>query len=158
MAEKPKAHVVHHTRSRVRLRIPEKRHDKAFFAFVTHMLEDTLDAEIEANPATGSILVIAADAMKALHALGDKSPFDITDDEPDAQLSLPQLRQQFETANARFSRFFGGDARSYVILALVATSVLQIARGRTLAPAVTMLWYASEGLRLWTQRADQRPH
>ncbi|WP_442756270.1 hypothetical protein ACNHKD_06550 [Methylocystis sp. JAN1] len=157
MAEKPKAHVVHHTPSRVRLRIPAKRHDKAFFSSASRLLEEALDAAIETNPATGSILVIAADAPKAVRSLGDASPFDVVDERQDGQISLPQLREQVESANARFSRFFGGDARSYVVLALIGASLLQVARGRTLAPAVTLLWYASEGLRLWSPSRGQRP-
>lgn len=160
MGRKPTAHIVHQTPSRVRLRIPEKRHDKAFFVGLAKTLGDLLDAEVDVNPTTSGVLIVAKDAMSLVGALGDKAPFELVDDARDAGVTLPQLRQQFEGWNARFTRFIGGgaDARSYIILVLIASSVLQVARGRTLAPAVTMLWYASEGLRLWAPVRDQRPH
>ncbi|WP_457797774.1 hypothetical protein [Methylocystis sp. S23] len=155
MADRPEAHIVHLTPSRVRLKIPARRHDKGYFSAVSTQLREAMGAEIESNPATGSVLITAADALNAVRALGDKAPFDIVDRPQEPELSLPQLRRQVESANARFTRFFGGDARGYIVFALVATSLLQFARGRTLAPAVTLLWYASEGLRLWTPRPDR---
>jgi len=156
---KPKAQIVHQTPSRMRLRIPEKRNDKAFFDGVVKLLGDRLGSSVEANPATSSLLVHGADAMKAVFTLGDAAPFDMTDDRQETSVTLPQLRQQFQGWNERFARLVGGgaDARSYIIIALIASSVLQVARGRTLAPAVTLLWYASEGLRLWAPTQDQRP-
>ncbi|QGM97874.1 hypothetical protein [Methylocystis parvus] len=156
MAEKPAAHIVHETPSRLRLRIPEKRHDKAFFAEVSRRLGDRADLAVEANATTASVLIVSEHARDAVRALGESTPFALVDAPPETGLSLPQLRLQVETANQRFSRFFGGDARSFVILALMGASLLQFARGRTLAPAVTLLWYASEGLRLWSPNRDRQ--
>ncbi len=159
MAEKPEAHIVHETSSRLRLRVPDKRHDKAFFAEAARLLKDVANVEVEANPVTGSILVVAADASKRVARLGPQAPFEIVERRDEAGFDLLQLRQKIQGVNERFSRIAGGgvDARSVIVLALFASSVLQIARGRTLAPAVTLLWYAGEALRLWAPGPEQKP-
>jgi hypothetical protein len=44
------------------------------------------------------------------------------------------------------------DMRSILFLLLFAGGVLQLVRGRLAAPAPTLLWYAGDLLRLWSDR------
>jgi hypothetical protein len=157
MAETPAAYIVHETPMRLRLRIPEKRNDKAYFTTTLHRLQNIPGVEAEVNPATSSILLRGAQAGKAVIELGAQAPFNIMRSQPEAGLGLEQLRKQLQTANEGFTRLTGGDARALVVLALAISGVMQLARGNVVAPAVTLLWYAAEALRCWTPRAEQKP-
>jgi hypothetical protein len=58
MADRPKGYISHRTPHRVRLRIPSKRRDRAFFADLQRHLSDNPEIEhVDVNPATGSALI-----------------------------------------------------------------------------------------------------
>jgi hypothetical protein len=64
-----KAHIVHHIEGRrMRLRVPHKRHDRAFFRHLQQRL-DGIGVKAEVNPAAASVLLHYSGAS---HILLDK--------------------------------------------------------------------------------------
>lgn len=59
MHDQPLAFVSHKTRSRIRLKIPSKRKDHAFFAYIAEKMSSVEGvSSVEAYPLTGSILLL----------------------------------------------------------------------------------------------------
>lgn len=160
MAELPKAYVVHETRSRLRLKVPARRRDSAFFGDAQRRISQEIpDARIEVNPLTGSILICADDAAKAIEAMSRAGPFRLSSAPQDAAAPLESLSAQAACINESVRRISGGlaDARSYIVAGLFITALVQIARGRVFAPAVTLLWYAGQAVHAWTPAPDETP-
>jgi hypothetical protein len=160
MAEAPHAHVVHHTHDRVRVRIPEKRHDESFFSDTAHRLARKMpEAHIETNPATASVLVTGPnDPWSLLKTLGGDSPFQLGGEDDSQTPRFEQVRDKIKGFNDWFLRQSGGsrDARWYVFLVLIISAIYQLARGEIFAPAATLFWYAGEALRVWTPETTQQ--
>jgi len=137
--------VVHSVPGRLRLKIPDKRGDHAYF----ERLESELKAlegvvELGLNVATGSVLIghdwssdeallrLAEDT--ALFLL-DRVPFDPLWQR--ASAGLERLDQRF----AKLSRGEFG-MRSALMVGTLLLGIRQAMRGQTLGPASNLLWYA----------------
>ena len=148
----PAARIAHCTRQRVRLRIPSRRNDKAFFTRVVAGLRTcSTVSELRVNPATAGVLLIdprgvALEAVRE-HALSH------------GLFALPDTARPGITESVlRGARWFdrglrdvsGGDLdlRGLAFLALAGTALIQLARGQVLAPAATLGWYAAALLAL----------
>ncbi|MEK4032621.1 hypothetical protein WOC76_03185 [Methylocystis sp. IM3] len=156
MADLPQAYVVHETPSRLRLKVPARRHDKAFFGAAARMLSERAPAaRIDANPVTASILICGPDSARLIRELDEGGPFRLST-EPESQIG--ELGREMQALNRRLLNFSAGriDARAYIVLALLVSAMVQIARGRVFAPAVTLLWYAGEAIRAWTPDETRR--
>ena len=144
------------TTRRLRIRIPEKRRDVAFFDFVQGRLAAWDSVErVETNPLTASILLYFSDAERVLLEMDAKNDFlDIDFD------ALAQPAEPFVTGAA--ARSFAAsdhalrswthnqiDMRSVVFLLLFVGGVYELLRGRLSTPAPTLLWYAGSLLGLW---------
>ena len=157
-AQLPQARVCHYASGRLRVKIPEKRRDGAFFDKVRERLSgwDSIK-RVEVNSLTASVLVeftslfelFAENAMKndlfevdfdALSGMGE-DPKPLTDHAAEA----------FAKADASIRRWTAGaaDFRSAVLVFLVGTGLMQVLRGNIAAPAATLFWYAGDMLRLW---------
>jgi hypothetical protein len=157
MAERPDAYIVHKTPSRLRLKIPARRRDETFFANAAKSLERIPGVKTEVNPYTSSILLQGARVAEALSALGEDAPFRIKGAPQEKGLQLEQLRQQLQTFSDEFAQLTGGgDARAFVVLSLVISGIVQLARGNIGPPALTLLWYAGEALRFWPSNPLQK--
>ncbi len=156
MADLPQAYVVHETPSRLRLKVPARRHDKAYFGAALRILSERMPAaRIDANPVTASILICGPDSARLVRDLDESGPFRIST-EPESQIG--ELGRELQTLNRRLLNLSAGriDARAYIVLALIVSAMFQIARGRVFAPAVTLLWYAGEAIRAWTPNETRR--
>jgi hypothetical protein len=156
--ETPEAQVVHLTRRRVRIRIPSKRHDRSFFAkAVKELSQRAPAAQMEANPATASILIRCEDdVLSLLGALGGDAPVSITSLTGASAPNIDHIRERVKEFNDKVRRWTGGssDARTLIFLALLLSAIYQLARGQIFAPAATLLWYAGEALRFWTSQKE----
>ncbi len=163
MADVPQARVVHQTPHRVRVKIPEKRHDETYFRQATQQLSHKMPhAQVEANPTTASILVQSPQAGALLAALGGEGdPFQITEWPDEKTPQFEKIRDNVEGFNAWLRQRTGGrnDARLYIFIALLFSAAYQFARGEIMAPAATLLWYAGEALRFWAppEKPDAKP-
>lgn len=143
------AHVVHALPGRVRVRVPERRGDAAFFEDLASRLA-TLPAvaAVATNPLTGGVLIhftgaVEAFALSAAAVLGDIR-LDLSP--PPVPPMLERLRGELTSIDATIQGLTEGelDARSVLFAGLIAVSAVQLLRGNIVAPAATMLWYAAE--------------
>jgi len=163
MPDLPKAHVCHVMPNRLRLRIPDRRHDTAFFDAVKSRLSKWGSVErVAVNPTAGSVVVHFSDLVDLLAEHSARNDlFTLADADPrlldgamesSAGASLAeQVRQGFAAVDRTMRRWTGGqeDSRSLIFLGLFGAGIVQLLRGNMTAPAVTLFWYAGDALRLW---------
>lgn len=152
----PPAEVIHHGATRLRLRIAAQRGRPEFFQRAVEVLATLGDIDrIEANPDTGSILImpgidpsrVAAHAESAgLFRLGSASAA--------VRPITEGLAAGFRDVNGALKSITGGhvDLASAAFVALIGAAAVQLQKGHVLGPASTLLWYAS-GLLLATEAA-----
>lgn len=154
----PQARICHFASGRLRVKIPEKRRDEAFFDMVRERLAAWDSVErVEVNPLTASVLVQFSDltALFAENALKNDL-FEVDFDALEAPGETPpqlteQAAQAFTHVDAAVRRWTSGgaDLRSAIFLVLIIGGAFQLLRGNIAAPAATLLWYAGATLRLW---------
>jgi hypothetical protein len=157
MPSLPAARISHFTARRLRIKVPAKRRDTAFFNTVADRLAtwESVDS-VETNPLTASILIRFSDPERLfVEAVEKNDLFDIDFDAAFAQRSVPVVTRvavgSFETADSAVRRWTENqiDMRSLLFLCLFAGGVIQLLRGRLATPAPTLLWYAGDLLGLW---------
>jgi hypothetical protein len=152
----PLAEVIHHGVSRLRLRIATHRGQPEFFQRVVEGLAalEGLD-RIEANPATGSILIMPGidTARVAAHAEAG-GLFRVGAASAAVRPITEGLAAGFRDANSALKSISGGhlDLASTAFVGLVGAAAMQLRSGHVLGPASTLLWYAA-GLLLMTEVA-----
>jgi len=161
MPSLPAARISHFTPRRLRIRVPEKRRDRAFFDTVAERLAawDAIEA-VETNPLTASVLIHFSDPERLfLEAAAKNDLFDIDFDAAFGDASQPLVTQaavqSFQTADDVLRRWTQNqiDMRGVLFVLLLAGGVLQLLRRRLDAPAPTLLWYAGDLIGLWSNRA-----
>jgi len=160
MPSLPAARISHFTGRRLRIRVPEKRRDTAFFAAVAERLATWESVErVETNPITASVLIHFSDPQWLfLEATAKNDLFDIDFDTAFAESSEPIVNRaavrSFETADQTLRRWTQNqiDIRGVLFAVLLAGSVLQLLRRRIDTPAPTLLWYAGDLIGLWSDR------
>lgn len=121
-----RAVVVHRIAGRVRLRIPERRGDEAFLGAVGAKLGALPQVRsVQLGIATGSIVLRFDDGFEQLRDDAREQAIALVDD---------------LNAAAQPVRL---DPRGATALAFAALSLLQVARGVVLPPALTLAWYAA---------------
>lgn len=160
MPSLPAARISHFTNRRLRIKVPEKRRDGAYFSTVADSLAawESVD-RVEANPLTASVLIYFSDPQRLfLEAIAKNDMFDIDFDSAFATHSEPVVTRaavrSFDTADLTLRRWTGNqmDMRSVLFLLLFTGGVFQLVRGRLATPAPTLLWYAGDLLKLWGDR------
>jgi hypothetical protein len=165
MADLPVGRVCHLTTGRLRVKIPEKRRDEAFFKTLEQRLASWDSVErVEVNPLTASVLVRFSDlgALFAENAMRNDL-FTVDLDELEAEHGKPPqaltewAKQRWGDADKALRRWSDGraDIRSAAFLALVAGSIFQLFRGQIAPPAATLLWDAGEVLQIWEAALDK---
>jgi len=156
MADRPEGRITHLTSRRLRVKIPDKRRDAAFFDTVARRLADWASIErVEVNPMTASVLVHFSDAATLFaENLAKNDLFAIAAENP-ADIKVPSVmhwaRQSLSEVDAAMRRWSAGgaDIRNVMFVMLAGSAVVQLARGNIAAPATTLLWYAGAMLRAW---------
>ncbi|MEM5435971.1 hypothetical protein [Paraburkholderia diazotrophica] len=146
----PEAHISHMLAGRVRLKIPARRHDAAFFAEVVRRLAQC-DGVIEAraSPLTAGLLIMHATELNSIAAWASQQRlFSL---HAGAAESLPGQRSRAIQRSARPVASVSGEqaVRRARLLStsLAGLGALQTVRGQILAPAVTLFWYAYDARR-----------
>jgi hypothetical protein len=163
MPELPQGRVRHFTMGRLRVKIPEKRRDDAFFEIVKERLAtwDSIE-RIEVNPLTASVLVYFPDLGRlfAENALRNDL-FALDYDALEADFETPALtewtKRRWSDADLAVRRWTSGaaDLRGAVLVTLLVAGSYQLFRGNIAAPAATLLWYAGDMLRIWDTPLDK---
>jgi hypothetical protein len=160
MPSLPAARISHYTARRLRVRVPEKRRDTAFFAAVAERLATWESVErVETNPITASVLIHFSNPQRLfLEAIVKNDLFDIDFDAAFAELSEPVVSRaaarSFETADQALRRWTQNqiDIRGVLFVVLLAGGVFQLLRRRIDTPAPSLLWYAGDLIGLWRDR------
>ena len=165
MADLPVGRVCHLTTARLRVKIPAKRRDEAFFKLLEQRLASWDSIErVEVNPLTASVLVhfpdlgalFAENAMRNDLFTVDLDAIEAEDGKP-RQALTEWAKQRWADADKSLRRWSDGraDIRSAAFLALVAGSIFQLFRGQIAPPTATLLWDAGEVLRIWETALDK---
>jgi hypothetical protein len=158
MPSLPAARVSHYTARRLRIRVPEKRRNTAFFDTVAERLATWDSVErVETNPLTASILIHFSDPQSLfLEAVAKNDLFDIDFDAIFSDASEPVVTRaamhSFETADHALRHWTQNqlDMRGVLFLVLLAGGLVQLLRRRLDTPAPTLLWYAGDLIGLWS--------
>lgn len=143
----PSAHIVHRLPERLRIRIPEKRHDDGYFA----SLADTFSTlpgikGVQANALTASLLLHhhAISPERLTEFAERRALFRVVAPRSDARHLSARLSAGLQELDDRIRVYSDGwvDFWGAVFLLLAGVSVIQLAKGNVLAPASTLLWYA----------------
>jgi hypothetical protein len=155
----PPAHLIHHTRARMRLRVPSRRGQTAYFEQLVAELAGFPGIDrIETNPVTGSVLLSPAVEVAPLAQHAEHAGLFVLSDLTAVTAPLATgLARGFQGLNVQLRQLSGGnlDLASLGFLTLVGAAVVQLQRGHVLGPASTLLWYAS-GLLLMSRRSDSQ--
>jgi hypothetical protein len=147
------AYVVHHTPGRVRLRIPGRRNDGAFFRDVEERLKQCASVrEVRSNPETAGILVRYTNDASLMTEIAEaglselvRVEFGLPPIEPIGQ----RFAQRLQTIDRGIQTATRGqvDGSGLTLLALLCSSFFQIVRGREVfGAAVPLLWYAGQAI------------
>lgn len=161
----PQGRICHLSAGRLRIRIPERRRDEAFFDSVAAQLTgwDSVD-RVEVNPLTASVLVHFADADALFAEIERRNDLFTLAAEPieagEASDRVPltdRVTRLWKKGDKALRRWSGGstDIRNAAFAVLVASAVYQLLRGQIFPPAGTLLWDAGEMLRIWHAALDE---
>lgn len=150
----PDAFITHATQGRVRIKIPSKKSDAAYFASLKEKSAALSELpgiqRIEANPLTGSILVLHTLDLEAID-LGLVAQYGEFNQLFRLRESLPVQRpasgrreQSLRENNGQAGSRTGSeiDPKVLAILGFVGVAIIQLKRGHIMMPAITALWYA----------------
>jgi len=140
----PNAFITHATQGRVRIKIPDRKGDSTYFASLKEKLAGLSELpgiqRVEANPMTGSILVLHTLDLQAtdLEMVAQYSEFNQL-----FRLQQPPATQTPAPANKASGRVAGEiDPKVLAIVGFVGIAIIQLQRGHIMMPAITALWYA----------------
>ena len=142
----PDAYLSHQTSERLRLKIPSKKGDIAYFSSLRKEFSENQGIKgVEVNPLTGSVLFMHRISKNAItkHAEA-KALFRLVEKAEESTLSS-SISRAFEDLNKQVSSFTGRelDIPTLAFLGLLAIGIFQISRGNFTAPAwYTAFWYA----------------
>ena len=144
----PKAHTVHRTPDRLRLRIPDKKGDVKYFdGLFKTMKRKTSFGTLVVNAQTGSVLLVGKNIeMEPIAEYAREH--ELFGLEPEFFAPAPLARKitaPIESASSQVRNFTGGDLdlAGIAFLTLLGVGVYQLARGRfAFPPFYTAFWYA----------------
>ncbi|TRW89544.1 HMA2 domain-containing protein [Candidatus Methylobacter oryzae] len=160
MSKHPSAYVKHQLPGRVRLKIPQKKGDADYFARIAKSFSKFPGiTQLQFNPNSGTILIRHDEAKAQLGNISEFAQtnglFNIAEPPPEKTFSIPH--QPIATlTSTRLNRLDQSlmelsegliDSRSLFLLILTGLAVHQIARGKIMTPAASLLWGAVELLR-----------
>jgi hypothetical protein len=155
MPNPPMARICHLTARRMRVKIPDKRRDTAFFDDIVGRLSRRQDVErVEANPLTASILVYCSDSQKLLTDMtprNDLFAIDFSAEQRASKTLRDRAAQHFGSADAALRRWTEGelDIRGLLFVLYLVGGVYQLLQGRVTASAPSLLWRAGSLIGLW---------
>ncbi len=150
----PAAYIKHQLPGRVRLKIPQKKGDYRYFDRIAELFAGCPGiTQLQLNPQAASLLICHGmdTGFSAIAEFAQKnSLFTIVEQVPEETFSIPHLpiakltSTGFNRLDESLLDFSQGllDGRSLLFLALVGLSISQIGKGRFMAPAASLLWYA----------------
>lgn len=156
----PTGYVAHRTGDRVRLRIPARKGDAAYFARIERELAACgRVGYVEANPLTASILLHYSGTDDDLRRDAvDLGLFTVEELPPAANPVLSAAAARIDQFDRTIQRASNGsfDLLEVAFVGLVGASIVQALRGQALGPASTLMANALAILALYRARRTER--
>lgn len=156
----PVAHLSHSLPDRCRLHIAERKGDAAYFAAVERALAAHAPVtRVESNPLTASLLIYHNGAQAdLLRFAAEQQLFQLAAPLPGQAQVLTAAGDQLDRADQMVRRLTQGafDLQALLFVGLLGAAVIQLFRGRVLAPAATLLSYAATILMLQRNQRSSR--
>lgn len=143
------AHVVHELGGRIRLRIPERRNDAAFFEMLAEYIGQTEAVDsVAVDALTASVLIHHQLPPNALKSRLTKE-FGLQLEpapSPSKRHGLAPLGQGVHALDEGLRKTSDGaaDLRTLLFILLVMLAIRQALRGQIMIPAAALLWNAME--------------
>jgi hypothetical protein len=146
------AYVSHNVPGRLRLKIPEKKGEAAFFAKVANaVMEMPNMTSIQVNHVTASILCLHDDVsvQKISDYANEHRLFTIDTGGHEPVPVWQQASSGVATLDQTLKHISSGriDLRSTLFVGVTALAIRQAYQGQILGPAATLLWYAMQLLK-----------
>jgi hypothetical protein len=158
----PEAYVAHHAGTRLRLRIPARKGDAGYFVRAERDLANCPGvAYAEANPLTASVLLHYDGDLADLSAAGQAGElFALAQPGVATETILDVVTDQVDQVEQMVLQASRGalDLNTLIFVGLVGAGIVQIARGRALGPASTLLANAAAILALHRARRTRGPY
>ncbi|EFK08908.1 conserved hypothetical protein [delta proteobacterium NaphS2] len=144
----PEAHIGHLTPERVRIKIPSRRGDEAYFLSVKELLlKDGALETVRVNSKTASVLLTGSlTDLARIASIGEKSAlFQLETSIPKVEPLSSKIVAPVRNLGRSIDRFSGGelDLAGAVFLGLMGWGVTQLVRGNFVAPPwYVAFWYA----------------
>ena len=143
----PRAYVVHQTRDRLRLRIPEQRNDEEFFEALRAELEALPDGvDVHVKPSTASVLLVhpTMPFAELEPRLRGSRLFTLANEPRPSRRALSPLISAVSAMDRGLAKVTSGstDLRTLLFIAVVGLAIRQLLRGEVLGPAIPMLLVA----------------
>ena len=152
----PAGYIAHRIGDRVRVRIPERKGDAAYFMRVERDLSACERVMyVEANPLTASILLRYTGANDDLRRDAiNLGLFAIEEMPPSVNPVLTATSDRIDQLNRFLQRSSNGsfDLLEVAFVGLIGASIVQVLRGQALGPASTLLAHALAILALYRSR------
>ena len=151
----PEAYITHSSQGRVRIKIPSRKGDRAFFSVLKDKLPDASEIpgiqRIEMNPTTGSVLVVhdpnykMPDFTVVTTFLEQQGLFKLGATGMSEPPVSRNIAKTFQGVNQRLADFTSGeiDLQSLAVLGLLGLGLFQLSRGQVMIPAISAFWYAA---------------
>ncbi|MGB5830994.1 MAG: hypothetical protein WBG92_03270 [Thiohalocapsa sp.] len=141
-----RAVIVHRSRTRLRLRVPDRRRDLAFFVPLYESLRKIPGVtEVVINPITASVLLIFPDGYcDAIEtAVGRDAALTFEQVSGTAKSSPAAMKGPSGASDSVASRRIlrVTDLRTILFLLTLGVAVHQVLRGKLLAAALSLLWF-----------------
>ncbi len=147
----PQAFLVHQCKGRVRLRIPERRQDDAYFTLMEKQLSAIPGINgIKVNPISGTVLLlisqdISLNALSQPNHLQDLFHLACDADHPlTSRVAADLLEINKHVQRVKEDRL---DMDGLYASILILLAIVQLLRGNSLGPASSLLWDAIQLLR-----------
>jgi Heavy metal associated domain 2 len=154
------AQLSHLLEGRLRMRVPARRHDAAFFADVAKRLRECEGIEgVRVNPVTGSVLVVHATTPQAIAAFAAQQELFSLHLEHGSSDKIGPSRSRVVVRHGPSRTEQGeegsrSDKHARMLSATFAgLGTLQTFRGQVMAPALTLFYYAYDA---WRSRPSLR--
>ena len=143
----PNAYIVHSTRERLRLRIPERRNNDAYFEAVRAELDALPEGlDVRVRPSTASVLLVhpTLPLPEVKLRLGESDLFTLAQGPcPSRRALAPLINAAAKIDRSLIKGTVGSaDLRTLLFLVIVALAIRQFKRGEVLGPAIPLLWTA----------------
>ncbi|MCF7984063.1 MAG: hypothetical protein K9L70_06640 [Thiohalocapsa sp.] len=143
----PGVMIVHRASGRLRLRVASRRADAAWLRATARRIAEVPGVlAVEMNVSTASFLVRHPISEDVEPALRDLDIWSFEYEDPARPPPLEVLSGTVAELNTYLRRISAhqADLQTLTFLLLIGLSIAQILRGKIMAPAASMLWYALE--------------